>query len=95
METAINGLAEPDVLAVVALAGPPVLAWDAGRLGMHATLASLHVAEHLDGIDGAALVRVNPVLACTANQRRGTRMRIFLKQRYLLKRLETLWGHSH
>ena len=34
VESSIHRLSEPDVFAVLALAGPPVLAWDAGRLGV-------------------------------------------------------------
>lgn len=64
MESSIHCLAEPDVFAVLALAGPPVLARDAGRLWEDAGLACLHVAENLDCIDGAALIGINPVLSC-------------------------------
>ena len=67
MESSVHGLSEPDVLAVLALVGPPVLAGDAGGLGVDTGLARLHVAEHFDGVDGAALVGVDPVLSCTKN----------------------------
>ena len=63
MESSIHGLSEPDVFAVLALAGPPVLAWDAVGLGLDAGLSGLHVAEHLDGVDGASLIGIDPVLA--------------------------------
>lgn len=52
------------MLALLALAGPPVLARDAGRLGVDAGLARLHVAEDLDSVDGATLVGINPILSC-------------------------------
>lgn len=71
MESAIHRLTEPDVLAVLALAGPPVLAWDAGRLGADAGFSCFHVAEDLDGIDGASLVGVNPVLSCGRRKKTG------------------------
>ena len=64
VESSIHCLSEPDVFAVLALAGPPVLARDAGRFGVDAGLSSLHVAEDLDCIDGAALIGINPVLSC-------------------------------
>lgn len=52
------------MFAVLALAGPPVLARDAVRLGLDAGLSRLHVAEDLDCINGAALIGINPVLSC-------------------------------
>ena len=63
VESSVHGLSEPDVLAVLALAGPPVLAWDAGRLGVDTRLSSLHVTEDLDGVNGATLVRIDPILS--------------------------------
>lgn len=41
----------------------PVLLGHRGLSGEHTGLACLHVAEDLDGIQVAALVRVNPVLS--------------------------------
>lgn len=64
MESSIHGLSEPHVFAVLGLAGPPILARDAGRFGADTGLACLHVAEDLDRVHGAALVGVNPVLSC-------------------------------
>lgn len=64
VESSIHCLSEPDVFAVLALAGPPILARDAGGLRVDAGLSCLHVAEDLDCIDGAALIRINPVLTC-------------------------------
>lgn len=61
MESSIHHLAKPDVLPLLALARPPVLAWDAVRSGVDAALADLHVAEDLDGVDCGALVRVDPI----------------------------------
>lgn len=42
-------------------ASEPVLAGDALRVGMDAGLASVEVAEDLDGVVDASLVGVNPV----------------------------------
>lgn len=64
MESSIHAFSEPDMFAVLALAGPPVLARDAGRLGVDAGLPCLHVAEDLNSIYGAALIGINPVLSC-------------------------------
>lgn len=71
VESAVHCLAEPDVLAVLALAGPPVLARDARRLGADAGFSCFHVAEDLDGIDGASLVGINPVLSCGSKKKKG------------------------
>lgn len=62
VESSIHGLSEPDVFAVLALAGPPVLLWYLGNAWVDAGLSSLHVAEDLDGISCAANVGVNPVV---------------------------------
>lgn len=63
MESTVHGLSEPDVFRRLALAAPPVLAWDAGSVGVDTGLAALHVTEDLDGICGAAQVGINPVIA--------------------------------
>ena len=63
MESAVHGLSEPHVLALLALAGPPVLPGHLGDAGVHAGLARLHVAEDLHGVSGAAEVGVDPVVA--------------------------------
>lgn len=62
VEASIHCLSEPDMFAVFALAGPPVLARDTGRVGFYAGLSCLHVAEDLDGIGDAADVGVHPVV---------------------------------
>lgn len=62
MESSIHGLSEPDVFAVLALAGPPVLLRYLGDGGVDAGLSSLHVAEDLDCIGRAAKVGINPVV---------------------------------
>lgn len=62
MESSIHSLSEPDMLAVLALAGPPVLLWYLGDARVDAGLASLHVTEDLDGINYAANVGINPVV---------------------------------
>lgn len=64
MESTIDGLPEPDVLLLLGFAAPPVLPGDAAGAGVHARLPRGHVAEDLDGVQGAALVGVNPVIAC-------------------------------
>lgn len=64
MEATVDGLAEPDVLLLLGLAAPPVLPGDAAGAGVHARLPRGHVAEDLDGVQGAALVGVDPVIAC-------------------------------
>lgn len=64
VESSIHCLSKPDVFAVLALARPPVFARDTGGLGADAGLSSLHVAEDLDCVDGAALVGINPVFSC-------------------------------
>lgn len=62
VESAIHALAEPNVLVRLALAGPPVLAWDLGSAGLQAGLSGLHVTVHFDGISTAAKVRIDPVV---------------------------------
>lgn len=62
MESSIHGLSEPDVFAVLALAGPPVLLWYSSDARVDAGGSSLHVTEDFDGISCAANVRVNPVV---------------------------------
>ena len=69
LESTGHGLAEPDVLLLSdVLAEVPVLHWDAGLAGVDASLAGLHVAVDLDGIQRRALVGIDPVNACS----RGT-----------------------
>lgn len=59
-----HGLAEPDVLLLSdVLADVPVLHGDAGLAGVDASLASLHVAVDLDGVQRRSLVGINPVHA--------------------------------
>lgn len=67
VESAIHGLSEPDVFVVLALAAPPVLLWYFGDAGVDAGLSSLHVAEDLHGISGAAKIRINPVVTWKNN----------------------------
>lgn len=62
MESSVHGLSEPDVLAVLALAGPPVLLWYPGDAWVDAGLSCLHVTEDFDGIGCAANVGINPVV---------------------------------
>lgn len=62
METTVHCLTEPYML--LALACPPVLAWNTSWVGVDAGLASLHVTEDFDGIKSAALVRIDPVITC-------------------------------
>lgn len=62
VESSVHGLSEPDVFAVLALACPPVLVRYIGYAGVHTGLASLHVAEDLDGVSCAANVRIHPVV---------------------------------
>lgn len=69
VESSIHCLSKPDVFAVLALAGPPVLPGNAGRLGVDAGLPCLHVAENLDCINGAALIGIDPVLSCRKKSR--------------------------
>lgn len=64
VEAPIDGLSKPDVFLLLGLAGPPVLLGDAGRVGVDAGLTSVHVTENFNGIQGAALVRVDPVVTC-------------------------------
>lgn len=62
LESTGHGLAEPDVLLLSdVLAEVPVLHGDAGVAWVDASLASLHVAVDLDGVQRRSLVGVNPV----------------------------------
>lgn len=65
LEAVGHGLSEPDVLLLLdVLADVPVLLGDLALGGSHAGLTGVHVAEDLDGVLSAALVGVDPVLAC-------------------------------
>lgn len=64
MESTVHGLSKPDVFRRLALATPPVLAWNAGSVGVDTGLTALHVTENLDGVCGAAQVGINPVITC-------------------------------
>lgn len=64
VEAAVHGLSKPDVLLLLALAAPPVLPRHSRWVGVDASLASLHVAEDFHGVQGAALVGINPVVSC-------------------------------
>lgn len=64
LESISHTLAKPDMLLFLGVcADVPVLLGHRGLSGEHTGLACLHVAEDLDGIQVAALVRVNPVLS--------------------------------
>ena len=67
LSTAIDGLSEPDVLLVLG-APVPVLAGDALGVGVDAGLARGEVTEDLDGVHDAALVGVDPVVACSEGE---------------------------
>lgn len=69
MKSTIHGFSKPNVFALSSLGSPPALAWDIGRLWINAGLAGLHVAEDLHSINGAALVRINPVFTCRETKR--------------------------
>lgn len=64
MEATVHGLSKPDVLLLLALAAPPVLPRHSRWVGVDASLAGLHVAENFHGVQGAALVGINPVVSC-------------------------------
>lgn len=64
MESTVHALSKPHVLLRLALAAPPVLAWDFGSSGLHAGLSGLHVAENFDGISSATNVWIHPVVTC-------------------------------
>lgn len=64
MEPSVHGLSEPDVFAVLALAGPPVLLGHLGDARVDTSLSCLHVAENLHGVSDGAQVGVDPVEAC-------------------------------
>lgn len=76
VESSVHCLSKPDVFEFRALAGPPVLARNFGRLGVDAGLSCLHVAEDFDRINGAALIRINPVLAYRQNRKEGQKSRL-------------------
>lgn len=62
LESTGHGLAEPDVLLLFhVLAEVPVLHGDGRFAWVDASLASLHVAVDLDGIQRRSLVGVDPV----------------------------------
>ena len=71
MVASVHGLSEPDVLALLALAGPPVLLWYLGDGRVDAGLSSLHVTEDLDGIGCAANVGIHPVVTWRDEKRRS------------------------
>ena len=79
VESSVHGLSEPDVFAVLALAGPPVLLGGLGDAGVDAGLSGLHVAEGLDGVGRAADVGINPVVAWRdergGSERRGDELK--------------------
>lgn len=79
MKSSIHCLSKPDVFAVFALAGPPVLARDFGRFGGDAGLSCLHVAEHLDCIYSAALIGINPVFTYKQSKNKSRHMTLFLQ----------------
>ena len=62
LSTAVDGLAEPDVLLVLG-ASVPVLAGNALRVCVDAGFSCVKVAEDLDGIHDASLVGVDPVVS--------------------------------
>lgn len=64
----VDGLSEPDVLHGLG-APEPVLLGNALGLGVDASLAGVEVAEDLDGVAVAALVRVNPVESCQGKEK--------------------------
>lgn len=92
VETAIDGLCKPDVLLVFGLAGPPVLLGNAAGVGVDTGLACLHVAENFDGVQGAALVRVNPVVSCSGEDKRGVNMRFWRSRAKSIVDLTVLLG---
>lgn len=73
MKSSVHRLSKPDVFAVFALAGPPVLARDFGRFGGDAGLSCLHVAEDLDCVYSAALIGINPVLSYKQSENKNRR----------------------
>lgn len=83
MESSVHGLSEPDVFAVLALAGPPVLLWHLGDARVDTSLSSLHVTEDLDGIGGAANVGINPVVTWRDERSESIRSEALKKQMQL------------
>lgn len=70
LEAVGHSLAKPDMLLLLdVLAEVPGLLGNFGLSRTHAGLSCVHVAEDLDGILSAALVRVNPVLAWRTQRR--------------------------
>jgi len=62
VEPSIHGLSEPDMLAIIARAGPPVLLWYFGDAWVDAGLSGLHVTVNLDGVSVTALIRIYPIV---------------------------------
>lgn len=62
------------MFAVTVLAAPPVLTWDFVRFRINTSFTSLHVAKDLDGIDCAALIRIDPILSWQVLSGRGVRL---------------------
>ena len=61
MYSTAHVLSEPDVLVFLAvIIFPCLFARQAGLCWVHTRLAKFHIAEYLNGIKCAALVRVNP-----------------------------------
>lgn len=64
LESTIHALPKPDMFLFLGVrADVPVLLGHSGLDGEQTGLACLHVAVDLDGIQVAALVRVDPVLS--------------------------------
>lgn len=68
--SAVHVRAEPDGFVCTG-AGfhPPGFAGNDIRIGGNARLVSFHVAENLDGIFGASLIWIQPVLTCVAKEK--------------------------
>lgn len=76
VEAAVHGLSKPDVFLLLALTAPPVLPRHSRWVGVDASLAGLHVAENFHGVQGAALVGINPVVSCRRKRRHTMRARL-------------------
>lgn len=76
MEATIDGFSKPDMFLVLVLAAPPVLLGNVRWVGVDAGLAGLHVAENLHGVQGAALVGVNPIVSCRGRRRYPMRAQV-------------------
>lgn len=61
LEALWHRLSKPDVLFLGDLADVPVLHRNAGLSWVDTSLAGLHVAEDLDGIQGRSLVGIHPI----------------------------------